>query len=68
MDSQIIDSNSESHAYVRPKAANQESTVALEHVVSALRGLRFGTVTIIVQDGRIVQIERNEKTRLRKPE
>ncbi|MFN0198517.1 MAG: YezD family protein [Planctomycetaceae bacterium] len=30
----------------------------------ALRGLRYGQVTIIVQDERIVQIDRTEKQRL----
>jgi hypothetical protein len=32
----------------------------------ALRTIRFGTVTLVVQDGRIIQIERNEKFRLNK--
>jgi hypothetical protein len=36
-----------------------------EAVLEALRGLRFGQVTAIVQDGVIVQIERTERTRLR---
>jgi len=36
-------------------------------VHEALRGLRFGTVTIIVQDGVIVQIDRLDKRRLRSP-
>lgn len=31
----------------------------------ALRSIRFGTVTLVVQDGRIIQIERNEKFRLK---
>lgn len=32
----------------------------------ALRGLRFGVVSIIVQDGVIVQIDRTEKRRFRR--
>lgn len=32
---------------------------------SALDGLRFGVVTITVQDGTVVQIERTEKQRLK---
>lgn len=32
----------------------------------ALRTIRFGTVTLVVQDGRVIQIERNEKFRLNK--
>jgi hypothetical protein len=35
----------------------------LEHVRTALRGLRFGEVTIAVHDGEIVQIARTEKIR-----
>ena len=35
---------------------------------NALRSIRFGTVTLVIQDGRIIQIERNEKFRLNKHE
>lgn len=35
-------------------------------VRDALRGLRYGTVNIIVQDGVIVQIERTDRRRLRR--
>lgn len=38
-----------------------------ESIRQALRGLKFGTVNIIVQDGVVVQIERTEKRRLRLP-
>jgi hypothetical protein len=38
---------------------------ALEQIRDALRGLRFGVVSIVVQDGVVVQIERTEKRRLR---
>ncbi len=34
----------------------------------ALRGLRFGTVSIIIQDGVVVQIDRLEKRRIRRSE
>lgn len=37
---------------------------ALERIQDALRGLRFGEVTVIVQDGLVVQVERTEKLRL----
>lgn len=36
----------------------------IERVVAALSGLRFGAVTVIVQDGFVVQVERTEKVRL----
>lgn len=29
-----------------------------------IEGIRFGSVTVIVQDGRIVQIEKQEKLRM----
>ncbi len=42
----------------------QRLDAAVSQIRAALDGLRFGTVTIIVQDGVVVQIERTEKTRL----
>jgi hypothetical protein len=41
---------------------------ALDRIDDALRGLRYGSVLAIVQDGVVVQIERTEKTRLPFPE
>ncbi len=46
----------------QPEEIKQQT--ALEHIEQALRGLRFGEVTVIVQDGVIVQIERTERKRL----
>ena len=37
---------------------------ALARIAAALRGLRYGTVTAVVQDGVVVQVERTEKIRL----
>jgi len=34
-------------------------------IVAMLRGLRFGSVEIVVHDGRIVQIEKHEKFRVK---
>lgn len=39
---------------------------ALGRIESALRGLEFGTVTAVVQNGVIVQVERTEKVRLQR--
>ena len=41
---------------------------AMEQIRQALNGLRFGTVSIVVQDGVVIQIERTERRRLRKNE
>jgi len=32
---------------------------------TALREIRFGTVTLVIQNGRVIQIEKNEKIRLK---
>jgi hypothetical protein len=39
---------------------------ALNQIAEALRGLRFGQVTVTVQDGVVVQIDRLERTRLQR--
>ncbi len=39
----------------------------LQEVAEALRGLRYGVVQVVVQDGVVVQIDRTEKRRLRNP-
>lgn len=36
---------------------------ALDCIRNALRGLRFGQVTVVVQDGIVVQVERTERIR-----
>lgn len=37
---------------------------AIEHILRALQGLRYGSVVVTVQDGVVVQIDRTEKNRL----
>jgi hypothetical protein len=34
-------------------------------ILEALKGMRYGQVTIIVQDGHVIQIDRVEKRRLK---
>jgi hypothetical protein len=33
-------------------------------VCEALQSIRFGTVTLVVQDGKVIQVDKNEKIRL----
>lgn len=51
------------------RAARDATTRAadrdLEQVRSAIEGVRFGEVRVVIQDGVIVQIDRVEKQRLR---
>ena len=50
----------------RPASARSEAShVELAAIAQALRGLRYGSVTVIVQDGVVVQVDRTEKNRLR---
>ena len=53
---------------VGASAQEVERADALDRIRAALRGLRFGTVTVVVQDGAVVQVERTEKIRLPKRE
>jgi hypothetical protein len=38
-----------------------------QHVENALRDLQFGSITLIVQDGVVVQVERTERKRYQRP-
>ncbi|MGD6777631.1 YezD family protein [Sutcliffiella horikoshii] len=31
-----------------------------------LQSIKFGSITLVVQDGKVIQIEKNEKVRLQK--
>ena len=55
---------------LRVAAANgntnaEGAPLVLDCVKEALRGLRYGAVTVVVQDGVVVQVERTDKVRLR---
>jgi len=48
-------------AVMQPDPWNRE----LEKVVKdALKSVRFGTITLVVQDGRVIQVDKNEKIRI----
>ena len=49
-------------------AADEDDETALRRIEAALRGLRYGTVTAVVQNGVVVQVERTEKVRLQRQE
>ena len=49
-------------------AGNDEAGRSFEHIRQALRGLRYGEVSVTVQDGVIVQVERTERKRVRRGE
>ncbi|MBM4762832.1 YezD family protein [Bacillus sp. B15-48] len=35
-----------------------------QYVEQMLKNIKFGSVTLVIQDGKVVQIEKNEKVRL----
>ena len=49
------------HDVTSPQGRSRD---ALDRIQMALRGLRFGTVTAVVQDGVVVQVDRTEKFRI----
>lgn len=49
----------------RPQAGPPDEV--LNKIASAIRGVRYGAVEIVIQDSRVVQIERKEKFRFDKP-
>jgi hypothetical protein len=55
---------SESHNPDAGSGPTRDDPQALEHIRHALRGLRYGEVTVVVQDGVVVQVERLERKRL----
>jgi hypothetical protein len=49
-------------------AASREQNLqwALQQIEASLRDLRYGALTLVVQDGVIVQVERTERHRYRR--
>ena len=48
-----------------PEDLTDEERDVVLRVVEVLRRIEFGTILLVVQDGRVVQIEMAEKFRLR---
>lgn len=48
----------------KSKAGQTQMKVEMvNQIISILQGIRFGSVEIIIHDGKVVQIERKEKLR-----
>ena len=59
----VTESTPQHHFPIAPER-EASSDFTLEEVRASLKNLRYGSVTIIVQDGVIIQIDRTEKRRL----
>jgi hypothetical protein len=53
----------ETHPRPEPDEPERGHRAALRYVEEALRGLQYGVLTVIVQDGVVVQVERTERRR-----
>jgi hypothetical protein len=49
-----------------PASREQNLQWALQQIEALLRDLRYGALTLVVQDGVIVQVERTERHRYRR--
>jgi hypothetical protein len=48
----------------RPASSEPAAPIPLEAIQEAVASIRFGVVQLIIQDGRVVQIDKTEKVRL----
>lgn len=51
----------------QPTASPYSDQTVEQAIRLALKGIRFGSIEIIIHDSRVVQIERKEKTRFDRP-
>ena len=49
-----------------PDAVRRDGELTFTHIREALKGLEYGEISIIVQDGVVIQIERLERKRLQR--
>ncbi len=47
------------------KSSSTLSTTDLDKLLDLISTVRYGSVTLVIQDGRVVQIDKNEKVRLK---
>jgi hypothetical protein len=55
---------SENNSSEKRPAIDLQPESSLEAILKAVSSLRYGVVQIVIQDGRIVQIEKTERIRL----
>ncbi|MBI3909828.1 MAG: YezD family protein [Armatimonadetes bacterium] len=48
----------------RSHSAQAPSAIPLEAIQEAVESIRYGVVQLIIQDGRVIQIDKTEKIRL----
>ena len=48
-----------------PKTDETQKESYLEIIESLIREMKYGTITVIVQDGKVIQIDKTDKIRLK---
>jgi hypothetical protein len=48
----------------KPRTAPAAASLPIDAIREAVESIRFGTVQLIIQDGRVIQIDKTEKIRL----
>ena len=61
-----MDNGRDVRSRTRPASgpAQAPAAIPMEVIQDAVASIRFGTVQLIIQDGRVVQIDKTEKLRL----
>jgi hypothetical protein len=62
---QLVDELRNRPPHFSSSGQDEPGEFPVHQILASLRGLRFGSVNIIVQDGVVIQIDRTEKQRLR---
>lgn len=47
------------------KSKDPLSTADLQRLLDLIKTVSYGSITLVIQDGRVVQIDKNEKLRLK---
>jgi hypothetical protein len=58
----------ENHSIVKggtEVVTEEQLQVALSKIKAMLGDMKYGSITLIIQDGKIIQLEKNEKVRLK---
>jgi hypothetical protein len=53
------------HAVEENRIVADQNAAAIEALLRLINDVKFGTVHVIIQDGRIVQVDKTEKIRLK---
>ncbi|SMO33391.1 YezD family protein [Melghirimyces algeriensis] len=45
--------------------SDQEYAALIHRIKEMLHGMRYGSLTLVIQDGKVIQLEKSEKVRLK---